>query len=155
MSTSLLEVKGIGPATVPLLAELGIKSAEDLAAASLATIVAVPKFSEIRANRVIAAAKAVVEGAPAAFATEPLQKTAAVKKPAKKKPTQKGQIKKKDDKKKDDKKKDDKKKDDKKKDDKKKDDKKKDGKKKDGKKKDGKKKDGKKKDGKKKDGKKK
>jgi hypothetical protein len=140
MSTSLLEVKGIGPATVPLLAELGIKSAEDLAAASLATIVAVPKFSEIRANRVIAAAKAVVEGAPATFATESLQKSAAVKKP-----TKKGQIKKKDDKKKDGKKKDGKKKD----------GKKKDGKKKDGKKKDGKKKDGKKKDGKKKDGKKK
>ncbi|MDF1581467.1 MAG: helix-hairpin-helix domain-containing protein [Desulfuromonadales bacterium] len=135
MSTSLLEVSGIGPAAESLLTEHGIKSAEDLAAASLATIMAVPKFSEIRANRVIAAAKAVVEGAPAAFATEPLQKSAAVKKPAKNKSTKKEKSMKKDVKKKDVKKKDVKKKDVKKKDVKKKDVKKKDVKKKDVKKK--------------------
>jgi transcription termination factor NusA len=65
VSTSLLEVSGIGPATVPLLAEHGIKSAEDLAAAKPTTIAAVQGFSEIRANRVIAAAMAILRGAPA------------------------------------------------------------------------------------------
>lgn len=57
MATSLLEVKGIGPASVKLLAETGIHSAEDLAGAKLGRVIAIPGFSELRANRVMQAAR--------------------------------------------------------------------------------------------------
>lgn len=57
MATSLLEVKGIGPASVKLLAETGINSAEDLADAKLGRVIAIPGFSELRANRVMQAAR--------------------------------------------------------------------------------------------------
>ncbi|MDT8421910.1 MAG: helix-hairpin-helix domain-containing protein, partial [Desulfuromonadales bacterium] len=81
MSTSLLEVKGIGPATVPLLAELGIKSAEDLAGAKPAAVAAVQGFSETRANQVIAAAGVLLRGVPAGTGAAP-KKGQAVTAPA-------------------------------------------------------------------------
>jgi phosphohistidine phosphatase len=59
---SLIEVKGIGPATAKLLADQGITSIEDLALAKLGAVTAVQGFSEIRAARVIDAAKALLQG---------------------------------------------------------------------------------------------
>ena len=44
----LTDVAGIGPSTAKVLAEHGIKTAEDLANATAAQIVAVPGFSEAR-----------------------------------------------------------------------------------------------------------
>jgi hypothetical protein len=89
VATPLIEVNGIGPATAKTLAEHGIKSAEDLAAAKLGTIMAVPSFSEIRATRTIAAAKAAIKRAPAAQVKTPAVKKAAAKPVAKKKPAAK------------------------------------------------------------------
>lgn len=57
MATSILEVKGIGPATAKTLSEHNINSAEELATAKLGTIMAIPGFSEIRAGKAIAEAK--------------------------------------------------------------------------------------------------
>ena len=89
MATTLIEVNGIGPATAKTLAEHGIKSAEDLAGAKLGTIMSVPGFSEIRATRTIAAAKASIKGAAAAKTKTPTVKTAVSKPAAKKKPAAK------------------------------------------------------------------
>jgi hypothetical protein len=65
VSTSLLEVKGIGPAAAKLLVDHGITCTEDLAGAKLGVVMAVQGFSEIRASRVIDAAKALLNGVPA------------------------------------------------------------------------------------------
>ena len=89
MATTLIEVNGIGPATAKTLAEHGIESAEDLAGAKLGTIMSVPGFSEIRATRTIAAAKASIKGAAAAKTKTPTVKTAVSKPAAKKKPAAK------------------------------------------------------------------
>ena len=86
MATTLIEVNGIGPATAKALAEHGIISAEDLAKAELGTIMAVPGFSEIRANKSIAAARAVVTSAPADKRKAPAAKKATSKPVAKKEP---------------------------------------------------------------------
>lgn len=88
MATSLLEVKGIGPATADTLAEHGIKSAEELAATKLGSVMAIPGFSEIRAGRVIAAAQEALRTA-AETGSPALAKKKAAAKPAKKKPAQK------------------------------------------------------------------
>lgn len=65
MTTPLTSVKGIGPATAAILQEHGISSAEALAAASRATLVAVPGFSDIRAGQAQAAAQAALQPQPA------------------------------------------------------------------------------------------
>lgn len=83
MATSILEVKGIGPATAKVLAENGINSAELLATAKLGTIMAIPGFSEARAEKTIAAAKDAVGNAPQAPKKTPAMATK--KKPAPKK----------------------------------------------------------------------
>ena len=57
MSTSILEVRGIGPSTITTLAENGIKTAEDLASKEVSQVAAIKGFSEIRATQVIADAK--------------------------------------------------------------------------------------------------
>ena len=89
MATTLIEVNGIGPATAKTLAEHGIESAEDLAGAKLGTIMAVPGFSEIRATRTIAAAKASIKGTPAAKVKTSTAKKAVSKPVVKKKPAAK------------------------------------------------------------------
>lgn len=60
MSTSILEVRGIGPSTVAILAENGIVTAEDLATKTIRQVTIIKGFSEIRAAQVIADAKALV-----------------------------------------------------------------------------------------------
>jgi transcription termination factor NusA len=64
MSRSILEVKGIGPATAVLLAENGITTAEELAAKSPLQVAAVKGFSEARATQVIANARALLTESP-------------------------------------------------------------------------------------------
>lgn len=63
MSTSLLDVRGIGQATAKILAGQGITSAEDLAAAEIARIVSIQGFNELRAAQVIRDAKALFSSA--------------------------------------------------------------------------------------------
>jgi len=60
MPTSILEVSGVGPSTAVILAENGIRSAEELAAQTPAQLATVRTFSLTRAARVIANAKAAV-----------------------------------------------------------------------------------------------
>jgi hypothetical protein len=48
----ITDVKGIGPSTAAVLAEHGIKSVRDLAAASVPRLIAIPGFSEFRAGQV-------------------------------------------------------------------------------------------------------
>jgi hypothetical protein len=81
MATSLLDVTGIGPASEKLLAEHGITSAEALAGAKLGSVIAVPGFSETRANRVMAAAKALTTPATVGSGEKPA-KTKTGKQPA-------------------------------------------------------------------------
>lgn len=57
MAKPIEDVKGIGPATAALLADSGIRSADDLAARQVEEIAAVRGFSQIRAERVLAAAR--------------------------------------------------------------------------------------------------
>lgn len=92
MATSLIEVKGIGPSTVDTLMAYGIKSVQDLAEAKLGTIVAIPGFSEIRATKVIAAAKDALEptfGSGGSLPTNKTGTTKAAKSPTKKKSSSK------------------------------------------------------------------
>jgi len=60
MSKTILEVRGIGPSTVTLLAENGIVTAEDLAGKTVSQVAAIKGFSEIRATQVISAAKELI-----------------------------------------------------------------------------------------------
>ena len=60
MSKSVLDVRGIGQSTAAILAENGIKSAEDLAGAKIERLLAVQGFSETRAARVISDAQALL-----------------------------------------------------------------------------------------------
>jgi|GEM_PF-4664844 len=74
MTTPILNVRGIGPATAALLAENGITSAEQLAAQKVGSLAAVKGFSEARSRRVIADAQALF----AAVSTETETKTSDV-----------------------------------------------------------------------------
>ena len=60
MRTPLSQIKGIGASTAKTLMTAGIKTAEDLASASIAQIAAVPGFGETRAQRVKEAAAAAI-----------------------------------------------------------------------------------------------
>jgi transcription termination factor NusA len=57
MSSSILEVQGIGQSTAVNLAKHGIKTIEDLASADVARLMTVKGFSDIRAARIISAAQ--------------------------------------------------------------------------------------------------
>lgn len=57
MPTSLIPVKGIGPATAEKLATAGLANVEDLAATTSEQLGAVPGFGEFRAKQVIAHAR--------------------------------------------------------------------------------------------------
>ncbi len=85
MTAPVTDVSGIGASTAEALAEQGIKTAEDLAKASVEKVMAVPGFGKARAERAINAAKKVGSGKPAAV-RKPATKKAAVTKaaPAKK-----------------------------------------------------------------------
>lgn len=61
MLTSLLHVKGIGPATAEKLVAAGIPSAEALAEASLDELSAVPGFGDFRAGQIIAHARQLID----------------------------------------------------------------------------------------------
>lgn len=61
----LNNVAGVGPAAANLLGEIGIKSAEDLAKASVETVSAVRGISVAGATAMIKAAGEIVETAPA------------------------------------------------------------------------------------------
>ncbi len=69
MTASVTDVSGIGASTAEALGEQGIKTAEDLANASVERVMAVPGFAKARAERAINAAKAHVSGKPAAVKT--------------------------------------------------------------------------------------
>ena len=56
MKPAIIDIKGIGPAAAETLAEYGINSVDELAEASIETIVAIRGFSETRAATVIAEA---------------------------------------------------------------------------------------------------
>lgn len=60
MAKPIIEVPGIGTATAAILVENGISSAEDLAAQTVVQLASIKTFSEIRAARVINAAKALL-----------------------------------------------------------------------------------------------
>lgn len=81
MSVTMNDVKGIGPATAELLAEHNIISVADLAGCKIGQIAAIKGFSEIRAKRVIDAAKALLKTEPAAA---PATHAAEMKKSSKK-----------------------------------------------------------------------
>ena len=66
MSTSILQVRGIGPFTATILAEHGITTAEELAAQAVPQVASIRTFSEIRAVQVINAAKTLLEATPVA-----------------------------------------------------------------------------------------
>ena len=59
--SDITAVAGIGPATANVLAEHGIKTAAELAAATVESLVAIPGFSTSRAKTAIAAAKASLD----------------------------------------------------------------------------------------------
>ena len=61
---SILDVSGVGPALAKPLAACGIKTAEDLAVAELAGLLAVPGIGQTRALSLMAAAKAFAGVAP-------------------------------------------------------------------------------------------
>ena len=56
MSTPLDNIKGVGASTANSLVTIGIKSAEDLASASVEQIVTIPGFGAARAQRIKEAA---------------------------------------------------------------------------------------------------
>lgn len=60
MSQSILDVRGIGPASVVMLAEKGINSVEDLAAITPMQLSAVKGFNQARSQQVIADAIALL-----------------------------------------------------------------------------------------------
>ena len=63
MATSILSIKGIGPAAAATLATHGFNSAEELAAATIEQLSQVPGFSQARAQRTIADAAAALSPA--------------------------------------------------------------------------------------------
>jgi hypothetical protein len=107
MAKSIGDVSGIGPATAALLKEAGIGTVEKLAAASLDRVSAIKGFGEIRAARVIEAAKSLLaaDGKTVAADKKPKKKKAAkpssekAKKASRKKKDKKGDKKKSDKKK--------------------------------------------------------
>ncbi|MEE4111820.1 MAG: helix-hairpin-helix domain-containing protein [Desulfobacteraceae bacterium] len=65
MPISILQVKGVGPATAERLAAAGFNSADALAAATPQQLASVPGFGESRARQVIAHARQqVMEASP-------------------------------------------------------------------------------------------
>ena len=103
MAKAIVDVKGIGPASAALLIERGIRTVEDMAAATIAQLTAVQGFSDIRAARVIEEAKTLLamKEKPAAEKKEKAAKpTAEKKKKSDKKKKDKKSDKKKNDKKK-------------------------------------------------------
>lgn len=60
MSITISGIRGIGPATVDVLAEYGFKSIKDLAGASVESLSATPGFSEKRSAQVISDAKSLL-----------------------------------------------------------------------------------------------
>lgn len=63
MDSSITDVKGIGPATLPALADHGVTSVKQLAEISVARLVQIPGFSDARARNVIRDAKALLKKA--------------------------------------------------------------------------------------------
>lgn len=63
MATSILSIKGIGPAAAATLATHGFNSTEELAAATIERLSQVPGFSPARAQRTIADAAAALSPA--------------------------------------------------------------------------------------------
>lgn len=63
MATSILGIKGIGPAAAATLATHGFNSAEELAAASIEQLSKVPGFSAARSQRTLADAAAALTAA--------------------------------------------------------------------------------------------
>ena len=94
MAKSILQVRGIGPAAAALLAEHGIKTAEDMAARHVAEVAAIKGFGENRAAQVIADAKALFEGAdvPALEMEAPAARKKTAKKPEKVKSDKKSDV---------------------------------------------------------------
>ena len=62
MKTEIIDIKGIGPSAAKILNEHGFTTTAALANASIAEIVAVPGFSEVRAATVKEAAAHLLSG---------------------------------------------------------------------------------------------
>lgn len=77
MPKSILEVRGIGPSTAKVLAEMGIMTADDLAGKMINQVTKINGFSTIRAEKVIADAKALFA---ADDKTKPIEKKKLAKK---------------------------------------------------------------------------
>lgn len=60
MTTPLHDVRGIGPATIATLNEHGIRSAEDLAALEVDTLLSIPGFSSRRAQSTLESARTML-----------------------------------------------------------------------------------------------
>lgn len=71
MATPITEVRGIGASTAAVLEKHGFRSAEDLAAATVADIAAVPGFGESRAQKVKDAANDRLNNPPATAEAAP------------------------------------------------------------------------------------
>jgi hypothetical protein len=97
MPTSLLQVKGIGPATAERLKAAGFTTAEQLAVATVRELTDIPGFGAFRAKQVLASARQVAE-APAPSVAKPkaakVEKIKSAKKKAEKKKDKKGKSKK-------------------------------------------------------------
>ncbi len=92
MSTSILEVRGIGPASANMLAEGGITTAEELAVQKVGQVTSIKGFSAIRAKQAIDAAKELLKAKQISPAPEPKPEK---KSPSKKKAKEKSKEKKK------------------------------------------------------------
>lgn len=84
MKSSFTDVKGIGPATLPALAEQGITSVKQLAEISVARLVQIRGFSDARARNVIRAAKALLRSTGQSAGRASTTKTPAARTVAKK-----------------------------------------------------------------------
>jgi len=62
MTQSILDVRGIGPATQVTLAKNGFKTIHDLASTTVEILVLIPGFNELKAAQVIAHARELVVG---------------------------------------------------------------------------------------------
>jgi NAD-dependent DNA ligase len=92
MTTPILDVKGIGPATAERLSAAGITTAEALAATTVRELADIPGFGAIRAKQIIAQALQAVGAASPDSSTEqsvPSPDTTKGKKAKKKKPKKK------------------------------------------------------------------
>jgi NAD-dependent DNA ligase len=58
--TELTEIKGVGPATAKVFAKVGFSNVKDVASARPVDLAAVPGVGEIRATRLIAAARSLL-----------------------------------------------------------------------------------------------